>query len=94
MISKTPKRINYDSSSGHRYAQMWTGAEFYTFRADFDGIDKTLWGKESDSFELKMISIPEALSFFKKHAANMKQQGDVFNYEKALFVVEMLMKIK
>ena len=68
----------------------YSGAEISTFIGEFDGYNKSLWGKNIDSYKIIEVSISDAIQFFKKHAQDMKRIKDIFNYEKALYSIEVL----
>ncbi len=72
----------------------YSGAIFHSYTAQFNKIDKSKWGKEIDSYNTIEVSIPDAIKFFTKHASNMKKKKDQYNYEKALYVIEILKRIK
>ena len=99
--NKQPKRIDYSPVTPHmsnpkmidhinNLNAKYSGAEFYTFIGEFDGYDKSLWGKDIDAYKTKEIDILTAIRFFLKHANNMKKIEDYYNQEKALYVVEVL----
>ncbi len=81
-----PKMIDYINKLNAKYS----GAEFYTFIADFDGFDKSNWGKDIDSYKTVEVDIPTAIRFFLKHAKEKAKEKDYYNQEKALYVVEVL----
>jgi len=104
-VNNTPKKINYNTTPPKntnpkmiegikKLQEKYSGALFHTFVGKFDGYDKTLWGKHADSYNVKEISIPEAIQFFQKHRRDMQLTKDIYNYEKAKYVLEVLRKIK
>jgi 8-oxo-dGTP pyrophosphatase MutT (NUDIX family) len=105
VYNKQPKRINYSPVTPHmtnpkmidyinKLNAKYSGAEFYSFIGEFDGFDKSLWGKNIDTYKAKEIDILSAIRFFMKHANDMKKIEDYYNQEKALYVVEILKSIK
>ncbi len=93
-IGTTKILYNPIRSKKMEWTTNWKGVIFTTYIAEFDGYDKSLWGKEIDSYESVEVSISDAIRFFKKHAINMKKYNDTYNYEKAVYVLEILNKIK
>jgi 8-oxo-dGTP pyrophosphatase MutT (NUDIX family) len=85
-----PNMSDYQRNMVNQYS----GAIFHSYTAQFHKIDKSKWGAEADSYNTTEVSIPDAIKFFKKHASNTRRQGDKYNYEKAMYVLEILKKIK
>ncbi len=104
LISKG-KKINYNDSPPtgappkmkkyiEEMRKKHSGGLFYTFVGDYDGINKKLYGTEPDTYKIKEINIDDAIRFFKQHSVNMKKINDLYNHEKAKYIVDMLNKIK
>ena len=70
----------------------YIGSHDYSYVGMFDGYDKSLWGKHKDSYDIKELDIDEAIKIFKGY--NIKQEDDVFFYERSAYIVGVLKKIK
>ncbi len=72
----------------------YSGAIIYSFVGQFKEHDKTLWGKDIDSYNIKEITIQNALIYFKKRSVELKNSEDTYNYQKTLYTLKILKKIK
>lgn len=75
--------------------QEFTGSQFNTYVAEFDGYDNSFqMDNQPDKYKSKEITIDEAITFFTKHLENVTKNQDTFNIEKCKYILKTLKKLK
>jgi 8-oxo-dGTP pyrophosphatase MutT (NUDIX family) len=76
------------TESGNKYARNFSGAIFFTFVGSF--VSQTKINKE---FEIREITIEQAIDFFEKNTKRLEKEKDQYNLDKSKYVAEVLKKI-
>ena len=74
-------------------SNKYDGEITYSFIGEFDKKDKSLWGKEPDSFKYKQVDINELINFFTEYSSEYKKQNDLFNYNRLMYILLILKNI-
>ena len=91
------KQIAYHEDStanvpnAKKYSSQYSGIIILTFIGLFESQIKKI---EKAEFEIREITIDEAVRFFTKNTKSLEKSPDKYNYDKSKYVLETLNKIK